>query len=54
MFEVVEAATGARMAWTPSGDMMSTTLFKSVDAAKAWMAKVGLTDKTHGVRPARI
>lgn len=52
-YEVVEKSSGARMAWTPSGQMMSTTLFDTPKAASEWMQDKGLTEKTHTIREAR-
>jgi hypothetical protein len=52
-YELVEKSTGARMAWTPSGQLMSTTLFDSPDAAMAWQREKGISEKTHEVREAR-
>lgn len=49
-YEVVEKSTGYRMsAGFPDG-----TLHKSEVAADAWMVKVGLTGKTHTVKPVEV
>lgn len=53
-FEVVELATGARMAHTRTGEVMSTTLFDSTADAQAWMRLKSITTSTHTVQPARI
>lgn len=52
-FEVVEIKTGARMAYTKSGEMMSTTLFDTQAEAVKWMNWKVLTASTHEVRPAK-
>ena len=52
-YEVVEKATGARMAWTAPAQIMSTTLFDTPEAAMTWQREKSLSEKTHEVREAR-